>query len=149
MCSALQQLTICRKHNGHSLDELPYQAALGVWGSYGCVLINVLALAASFYVALYPVGKPGLVAESFFIAYLAGPLLVFLYFVWKVWSWFKRPADRPIWVATKDIDIYSGMRSSIQDLSPEGRRASIEAMERVEKPKGVKGHVMGVVRSVF
>jgi amino acid transporter len=129
MCSALQQLTICRKHNGHSLDELPYQAALGVWGSYGCVLINV--------------------AESFFIAYLAGPLLVFLYFVWKVWSWFKRPADRPIWVATKDIDIYSGMRSSIQDLSPEGRRASIEAMERVEKPKGVKGHVMGVVRSVF
>jgi amino acid transporter len=145
-----RQLITCRKHNGHSLSELPYQAALGIWGSYLCVLINVLALMASFYTALYPVGKPGLGAENFFINYLAGPLLVFLYLVWKGWSWFKRPADRPMWVATKDIDIYSGMRIPIQDLSPEARRASIDALERSEKPKGgAMGHVMGVVKSIF
>jgi amino acid transporter len=110
---------------------------------------------ASFYTALYPVGGPPLKAEGFFIAYLAGPLLVFLYLMWKVWSWFKRPADRPLWVATKDIDIYSGMRDSQaivsgEGISPEARRASIDAMERSnEKPKGVKGHVMSAVRSVF
>ena len=148
-------LTICRKANGHSLDELPYQAALGIWGSYLCVLINALALIASFYTALYPVGGDPLVAASFFQAYLAGPLLVFLYFMWKIYSWFTRPADRPIWVKINDIDIYSGMRDtqtlvSGQGMSPEERRSSIEGMERSEKkPQGFKGRAMGIIRSVI
>jgi amino acid transporter len=147
-------LTISRKANGHSLDELPYKAALGITGSYVCVLINVLALMASFYTALYPVGGEPLVAKSFFIAYLAGPLLVFLYLMWKIYSWFTRPADRPLWIKIKDIDIYSGMRDtqalvSGQDISPEQRRASIDQVERSEKKTGPKGYVMGVVRSIF
>jgi len=143
------------KANGHSLDELPYQAALGVWGSYLCVLINALALIASFYTALYPVGGTALDPSSFFQAYLAGPLLVFLFLVWKVWSWFTRPADRPIWVKINDIDIYSGMRDtqtlvSGQGMSPEERRSSIEGMERSEKkPQGFKGRAMGIIRSVI
>lgn len=150
-----QPLTASRKANGHSLDELPYQAALGIWGSYLCVLINALALIASFYTALYPVGGPNLDAAGFFKSYLAGPLLVFLYLVWKVWSWFTRPSDRPIWVKIKDIDIYSGMRESQtfvsgQGMSPEERRHSIEGMERSEKkPTGFKGRAMGIIRSVI
>ena len=137
------------------MDELPYQAALGLTGSYLCVLINALALIASFYTALYPVGGPSLDAGSFFQAYLAGPLLVFLYLGWKVYSWFVRPADRPIWVRIKDIDIYSGMRESQtfvsgQGMSPEERRQSIEGMERSEKKAtGFKGRAMGAIRSVI
>jgi amino acid transporter len=137
------------------LDELPYKAALGIWGSYLCVLINALALIASFYTALYPVNGTPLVASSFFQSYLAGPLLVFLYLVWKAYSWITRPSDRPIWVKIKDIDIYSGMRESQtlvsgQGMSPEERRHSIEGMERSEKkPQGFKGRAMGVIRSVI
>lgn len=110
---------------------------------------------ASFYTALYPVGGDPLVAESFFIAYLAGPLLVFLYLCWKGYSWFVRPADRPLYIKIKDIDLYSGMRDSQlsvsgEGLTPEERRASIDGMERSEKrPAGFKGHAMGVVRSIF
>jgi amino acid transporter len=137
------------------LDELPYQAALGVWGSYLCVLINVLALIASFYTALFPVSGDAPTASVFFQNYLAGPLLIFLYLVWKVYSWFTRPADRPIWVKIRDIDIYSGMRESQtlvsgQGMSPEERRHSIEGMERSEKkPTGFKGRAMGIIRNVI
>ncbi|KAK3620060.1 hypothetical protein LTR56_023643 [Elasticomyces elasticus] len=104
------------KLNGHSLDELPYQASAGVYGSYICVLINVLALIASFYTSLYPVGGPNLDAETFFINYLAGPLLIFLYACWKIYSWFYVPAHRPLYIKIKDIDIYSGMRQGQRDI---------------------------------
>jgi amino acid transporter len=96
--------------NGHSVDELPFRAAFGVWGSYICVLITVLALIGQFYVALYPVGGPNLDPETFFKLYLAGPFLLILYLIWKVYSWFYRPSDRPLYVKIKDIDIYTGMR---------------------------------------
>merc|ERR1712093_469659 len=73
------------------------------------MLITVLALLAQFYVALYPIGGPNLNADAWFQSYLAGPLLIFLYLVWKGYSWFVRPADRALFIRTKDIDIYSGM----------------------------------------
>ncbi|KAL1581848.1 hypothetical protein WHR41_09318 [Cladosporium halotolerans] len=142
------------KANGHTLEELPYKAAFGVYGSYVCVLINAIALIAQFYVALYPIGGPNLDAATFFQLYLAGPLLVGLFLVWKIWSWFTRPADRPLYIKIKDIDIYSGMRDtqvgiSGEGVDPEARRASIEQMQYENKKKGPKDHIMGVVRSVF
>lgn len=119
-----------------------------------CVLINAIALVAQFYVALYPVGGDPLDPTTFFQLYLAGPLLVFLFLLWKVWSWFKRPADRPLYIKIKDIDIYSGMRDtqvpiSGEGIDPEARRASIDQMQYENKKKGPKDHIMGVVRSVF
>lgn len=135
------------------MDELPYRAAFGVYGSYVCVLINAIALIAQFYVALYPVGGPNLDVGTFFQLYLAGPLLIFLYLVWKVYSWFFRSSDRPIWIKTRDIDIYSGMRDtqvliSGQHVPEETRRASVQQLQ-MEKTRGVKAHVMSVVRSIF
>lgn len=142
-----------RTAQGHSVDELPYKAKFGVWGSYVGLFVNILCLIAQFYVALYPVGGPNKDPETFFKLYLAGPFLIGLYLLWKVYSFFFRPADRPFFVALKDIDIYSGMRESQQaisgiDVSDEHRRASISEMHMGEK-KGAKQRVMGVIRSVF
>jgi len=139
---------------GHTVDELPFKASCGVWGSYLCLLINVLGLIAQFYVALYPVGGPNLDPTTFFQAYLAGPFLIALYLIWKVYSWFKRPSDRPLWVHIRDIDIYTGMRDTQQvisgaDVPEEQRRASIAEMQGEKKKRGPKEYVMGVVRSVF
>ena len=115
----------------------------------------MLALIAQFYVALYPVGGPNLDAATFFQLYLAGPLLIFLYFAWKAWSWFKHPADRPFFIPLSKIDIYAGMRDSQLSISGQGvssdaRRESIEIMQS-EKPNrtGAKGVLMGSVRSIF
>lgn len=140
--------------NGHSVDELPFRAAFGVWGSYVCLLINIIALMGQFYVALYPIGGPNLTANTFFQLYLAGPLLVFLYLCWKVYSWSVRPADRPLFVRTKDIDIYTGMRetqSMVSDvgLPEEQRRASIREMQDERRKRGPKNHIMAVIRNII
>jgi amino acid transporter len=141
-------------HNGHSLDELPFRAAWGVWGSWLCLFINVISLMAQFYVALYPIGGPYLDANIFFQLYLAGPLLIFLYLCWKVYSWFKRPADRPLYIKIKDIDIYTGMREtqlniSGRDVPEDQRRASIMELQEEKKKRGVKDHIMAAIRNII
>ena len=144
-----------RKYNGHTLDELPFRAVFGIWGSYICVLINVIALVASFYTALYPLGGPYLTAEGFFLSYLAGPLLIFLYLCWKVYSWFVHPEHRPLYVKIKDIDIYTGMREeqrrfvSGEEVGDEVRRSSVQEFEGDTKRQGVMGWVKASVRSVL
>jgi amino acid transporter len=133
---------------------LPFKAAFGVWGSYLCLLINVLALIAQFYVALYPVGGPNLDPTTFFQDYLAGPFLLVLYLMWKIYSWFMVPSDRPLFVAIKDIDLYTGMSdhqqlTSGQGVSPEQRRASVaDALGRKEKV-GPMGYVKRVIGNVI
>ena len=117
------------------------------------MIINVLCLIAQFYVALYPVGGPNLDPTIFFKSYLAGPFLIFLYVVWKVYSWFYQPKDRPLYVKIKDIDIYTGMREtqlniSGADVPEEQRRASIAELHG-EKKTGPKGYIMRVVRNVI
>jgi amino acid transporter len=140
---------------GHTLDELPYRAAFGVWGSWVCFAINAIALIAQFYVALYPVGGTPLSVEGFFETYMAAPFLVVLYLLWKVYSWFKHPSHRPLWIPTKDIDIYTGMRQEQrQMISGEGvtedqRRASIQEMHGDQKKKGVKAKLMAAYHTVF
>lgn len=140
---------------GHTLDEIPYRASFGVWGSWVCFAINALALIAQFYVALYPVGGTPLQVEGFFESYMAAPFLVVLYLGWKVYSWFKHPSHRPLWIRTKDIDIYTGMRQGQREMiSGEGvtehqRRTSIQEMHDEQKKKGVKAHVMAAFHTVF
>ncbi|CAD0095229.1 unnamed protein product [Aureobasidium vineae] len=105
------------------------------------MLVTVLALLAQFYVALYPVGGPNLDPTTWFQAYLAGPLLVFLYLVWKVYSWFVRPADRPLFIRTRDIDIYTGMRELERETMGDDRLPG-------EKRSPMQ-YVKGVFTSVF
>lgn len=107
-----------------------------------------------FYVALYPVGGPNLSAENFFELYLAGPLLVFLYLCWKVYSWFARPGDRPLFIRTRDIDLYTGMRDFQSAISGPGvpeeqRRASILSLQDERKKRGPKDYAMSFIRNIF
>jgi amino acid transporter len=151
---ATQRLIASRAANGHSVDELPYKAAFGIWGSWLCLLINVLALMAQFYVALYPVGGPNLDPKTFFELYLAGPFLIFLYVIWKVYSWFVRPEDRPLYVKIKDVDIYTGMRQnqlavSGADVSEDQRRNGIAELHAGEKKEGLKDYALGFVRNII
>lgn len=104
------------------------------------MFITVIALLAQFYVALYPIGGPNLDTSTWFQLYLAGPLLVFLYLVWKVYSFFKRPADRPLWISTKDIDIYTGMRQIDRVMTGD---------VSIKQKKGVMGHFKNAFSAVF
>lgn len=110
---------------------------------------------AQFYIALYPIGGPYLSAETFFELYLAGPFLVFLYLIWKIYSWFYFPEHRPLYIRLKDIDIYSGMREgqrtliSGADVTEDQRRTSIAEIQKDQKKKGLKDWVVAGVRCVI
>ena len=73
---------------------------------------------ATFYVALYPVGgSPN--AEGFFEVYLAAPIVIVLFVIWKLWT-----RDWTIGVKLKDMDLDEGRRDL--DLPPlEKRKLSV------------------------
>jgi len=143
------------KYQGHSVDELPFKAQFGIWGSYVCAVMNFVCLAAQFYVALWPVGGPNLDPTTFFQAYLAGPFLLVLYLGWKLYSWFYVKEHRPLYVKIVDIDIYSGMREAQLNVSGPGvpddqrRESIIELQDTIKKPKGAMGWAKSVVQAVF
>ncbi|CEQ40628.1 SPOSA6832_02272 [Sporobolomyces salmonicolor] len=71
------------KVQGHSVDELPFQAMGGVYGSWLGAILVILVLIAQFYVAIWPLGGQAETAskraEDFFLVYLAAPVLLFFW----------------------------------------------------------------------
>jgi amino acid transporter len=116
--------------------------------------MNFLCLAAQFYVALWPVGGPNFVVTTFFQDYLAGPFLIVLYFIWKIYSWFMVPEHRPLYVKIRDIDIYSGMREgqmeiSGRDVPEEVRRQSVAQLQSEYQRVGIAGWAKAAVGNIF
>ncbi|KAK6362673.1 hypothetical protein TWF730_000128 [Orbilia blumenaviensis] len=92
------------KMQGRSLDELPFKAGFGVWGSYIGLSLNILCLIAQFYVALFPIGgKPD--AEAFFQSYLAAPVVLIMFVGYKTFT-----RDWKFGVNLMDIDLDAGRR---------------------------------------
>lgn len=102
------------KAQGRSKAELPYQASLGVIGSYYGLILNILCLIATFYTSLYPVGgSPN--AQAFFESYLAAPVVIALYVGWKLWIHFGRREPLSFYVRASDMDLTSGLRALVLD----------------------------------
>ncbi|KAF5360268.1 hypothetical protein D9758_009116 [Tetrapyrgos nigripes] len=95
------------KVQGHSVEELPFRAAGGVWGSWFGVILIVLVLIAQFYIALFPIGgisSPSERATSFFQAYLAAPFMLIMWCVGYAW---KRTLPK----RAHEIDLDTGRKS--------------------------------------
>ena len=60
----------------HTLDEIPFKAVSGVYGSYLWIILIVLVLIAQFYVAIWPPWGGVNDAEGFFNSYLALPVVM-------------------------------------------------------------------------
>jgi amino acid transporter len=102
ICACHIMFRMAWKAQGHTLDELAFVAPFGVWGSYFGLLLNVLCLIAQFYIAVFPINADPS-AEAFFQAYLAAPIVLIFYAVWKIWK--RSPFMRP-----STIDLVSGRR---------------------------------------
>lgn len=104
------------KAQGRTLDEIPYLAPFGVYGSYvGCILA-CLCLMATFYTALFPIGgSPN--AESFFQSYLTALVIIVLYFGWKIYT-----RDTTIFIRALDMDLTTGLRANLLELQEERAR---------------------------
>ncbi|KAF9473602.1 APC amino acid permease [Pholiota conissans] len=110
-------LSICLCHirfrkawavQGHSVDELPFKALGGVWGSWFGVILVFIVLIAQFYIAIWPIGgmdpDPSVVAQNFFATYLAFPVLILFYIIGYVWK-------RTLPQRAHEIDLDTGRKS--------------------------------------
>jgi amino acid transporter len=108
---------------GHTLDEIPFKAIGGVYGSYLGLFLNFIVLAAQvgksgptkslqpwltcrqFYTAVAaPIGESGLgTAEGFFKSYLALPVVILFWIIGYLWK-------RTGWLRTSQIDVDTGRR---------------------------------------
>ncbi|CAG8956804.1 hypothetical protein HYFRA_00011193 [Hymenoscyphus fraxineus] len=95
------------KKQGHSLDELAFRSQVGVIGSWVGFLLNCLVLIAQFWTAAWPVGYGDLsgteIAKTFFLAYLAAPVVIAFYVPYKIY--YKTPFMRSM-----DMDLHTGRR---------------------------------------
>ncbi|KAM3161418.1 General amino acid permease AGP1 [Lachancea thermotolerans] len=96
---------------GKSLGELGYKSQTGVVGSYYATVIMACVLIGQFWVAIAPVGTDKLDANNFFENYLAMPILIALYFGYKVW---KR--DWKLYIPLEQIDLVSHRKVFDEDL---------------------------------
>jgi amino acid transporter len=88
---------------GHTLDEIPFKAVGGVYGSYLGLFLNILVLLAQLFVAICPVEGGFNDVEGFFKSYLALPVVIVFWiggFLWK----------RAGWLRTDQIDVDTGRR---------------------------------------
>jgi len=92
---------------GHTLDELAFRSQVGILGSWAGFVLNCLVLMAQFWTGVAPVayGKMsvGKRVENFFLAFLALPVVLVFFLVYKVWY-------RTSLLRTADMDLHTGMR---------------------------------------
>jgi yeast amino acid transporter len=95
------------KYNGHTVDELAFTSQPGYYGSWVGLIMNLLILIAQFWTAVWPVGysseTPSEIAQGFFEAYLALPIVIVFYAGFKI---IKKTKYKRL----KDIDVTSGRR---------------------------------------
>ncbi|KAL5353900.1 histidine permease [Pseudogymnoascus australis] len=108
ICLAHIRFRSAWKKQGHSLDELAFRSQVGVYGSWLGFLLNCIVLVAQFWTAVWPIGWRDMtsneIAENFFLAYLAAPVVLFCYFPYKFY--FKTPFMR-----TNNMDLVTGRRA--------------------------------------
>ncbi|XDG02749.1 hypothetical protein ABKA04_002364 [Annulohypoxylon sp. FPYF3050] len=90
-------------YHGHTLDEIPFKAVGGVWGSWLGLILIVLVLIAQFYVAICPPEGGFNDAAGFFQSYLALPVVILFWVVGYAWK-------RTGWLRTHQIDVDTGRR---------------------------------------
>jgi amino acid transporter len=107
ICLAHIRFRMAWKRQGHTLEEIPFKAALGVVGSYIGLGLSILVFIAQMYVAIYPVGggPDGELndAEGFFKTCLAFPVVVAFWVGGYIWK-------RPKFLTIDNIDLDSGRR---------------------------------------
>ncbi|KAK4243912.1 amino acid permease/ SLC12A domain-containing protein [Corynascus novoguineensis] len=120
ICLAHIRFRTAWRKQGRSLDDIPFKAVGGVYGSYLGLFLNFLCLIAQLYVSICPVDGGFNDAEGFFKSYLALPVVIIFWiggFLWK----------RTGWLRTDQIDLDTGRRELDWDAI-NADRAKIAAM---------------------
>ncbi|KAF7527699.1 hypothetical protein G7054_g10388 [Neopestalotiopsis clavispora] len=113
ICLAHIRFRMGWKHQGYGLNQLPYKAPGGIIGSSLGLLLNCLAIIATFYTSLYPSPDATPDAETFFQLFLAAPVVIAFYIGWKIYS-----RDTKLFVRVHEMDLKSGLRALLPEDEP-------------------------------
>merc|ERR1711939_899143 len=113
-------------HQGRSLDDIPFKAVGGVYGSWVGIILIVLVLIAQFYVAIWPPGGGVNDAEGFFKSYLALPVVMFFWACGYLWK-------REGWPRLDQVDLDSGRR----EIDWEAHHKEVEKRRNASLPMRV------------
>ncbi|PVH76634.1 amino acid permease [Cadophora sp. DSE1049] len=98
------------KHQGHTLDEIPFQAIFGVTGSWIGLALCVIVLIATLISAILPAGvSRTATVKEFFSAWLTVPVIAVFWIIGYAW---KREGGLKI----EQIDVDTGRREIDWDV---------------------------------
>jgi amino acid transporter len=107
ICLAHIRFRAAWRAQGHTLDELAFKSQVGVYGSWLGFILNCLVLVAQFWTAAFPIGygekSSGDRTQTFFLAYLAAPVVITLYIIYKLY--YKTP-----FMKADNMDLVTGRR---------------------------------------
>jgi amino acid transporter len=130
ICLAHIRFRAAWKKQGHSLDELAFRSQVGVIGSWVGFILNVLVLIAQFWTAAWPIGygseSSDAIAQNFFLAYLAAPVVIAFYIPYKIY--YRTP-----FMKTSEMDLQTGRREIDTPALIEAER-----VERAQLPRWKK-----------
>ncbi|MAD83878.1 MAG: hypothetical protein CL912_13025 [Deltaproteobacteria bacterium] len=122
LSSIFTWMTICLCHirfraawkaAGHTLSELPFRSQPGVLGSWAGAIFNLLVFVAQFWVGFAPQGYASMSTKDlvvgFFEVYLAAPIIVVSFVVYKIWY-------RTRWVRISELDLLTGLAYGKDEL---------------------------------
>lgn len=109
---------------GYSPSQLPWASPFGIYGAWLALIINILIVCADFYVSAFPIGEANLDGygrgEKFFLGMISLPIVIFLYFTFKL-------VRRTKIVPFEDLDIDTGRRQAPSTEMLELERAEFQA----------------------
>jgi len=98
------------KHQGHTVDEIPFQAIFGVTGSWIGLALCIIVLIATLISAILPPGvSRTATAKEFFSAWLTVPVIAVFWIIGYLW---KREGGLKI----EQIDVDTGRREIDWDV---------------------------------
>lgn len=124
-CCLTDLWALSRYAHGFTKHQLPYQAAFGIVGSYLGVFLNGIAIIATFYTSLFPLGSSP-TAKVFFENFLAGPVVIALYIFWKIYS-----RQWKLFVRASEMDVTTGVRRGSLEIAAERGRSGWKKALRV------------------
>ena len=124
ICAAHIRFRMAWKYHNHNLDEIPFRAVGGIWGSAIGLGLNIIFFMAAFYTAVASAieahtgtGKASAGVRTWFEDMLAAPVILALYVFWKIWS-----KESYIFTPLNSIDLDYGTRTNLQDLQDAAAR---------------------------
>jgi yeast amino acid transporter len=104
------------KAQGQNIDDIPFKAILGVWGSWIGLILNVLCIIAQFYIAVSPIGG-GATAYEFFVNMLAMPIILVCFVGWKLVhrTRFVRAIEADLVTGRREMDLADAKREEMEE----------------------------------